>query len=120
MSKPKLLVLLVLVLLVATNAFSILRLGAARTELARAGELLRAEEAGQAYAQFNQLFVAKVLNAGGEVTFEDRLELENAVRGLGDAEVLEAWNGFVNAPDEGEAQVQVRRLLGILAARMSR
>ncbi|PIP28101.1 MAG: hypothetical protein COX29_03025 [Candidatus Moranbacteria bacterium CG23_combo_of_CG06-09_8_20_14_all_35_22] len=63
---------------------------------------------------FGQLFIEKVLEAQGEVEFETRLELENAVRDLNDEELLNQWKLFVASGDETSAQKEVRNLLKML------
>lgn len=63
---------------------------------------------------FGQFFIEKVLEAQGEVEFETRLELENAVRDLNDEELLNQWKLFVASRDETSAQKEVRNLLKLL------
>lgn len=69
-------------------------------------------------SDFFAFFITKVLVSNGDITFDDRLELENRVRRLGDEEVLERWERFTHAGTEAEAQEEVRGLLGVLAAMM--
>ncbi|MFA6485974.1 MAG: hypothetical protein WCT40_01235 [Candidatus Magasanikbacteria bacterium] len=64
--------------------------------------------------EFLKLFVKRVLKAQGEVDFETRLKLENAVRDLGDANVLAKWQAFVNSANEVDAQKNVKDLLEVL------
>ena len=63
---------------------------------------------------FAGLFVDKVLKAEKEVSFDDRLQLENAVRDLKDSDILAAWNAFVASKSQEEAQSAVKNLLSIL------
>lgn len=63
---------------------------------------------------FTRLFVEKVLKADGEVSFEDRLALENAVRDTNDQEIIDQWKKFTGSSDEKEAQGEVKNLLGLL------
>ncbi len=67
---------------------------------------------------FLKIFVVKVLKAKGEVGFEDRLKLENAVRELGDAEVLRQWQKFVDSKESEVAQNNLKELLGLLVQRL--
>jgi len=60
---------------------------------------------------FTQAFIDKVLNAKGEVSFDDRLQLENMVRSLNDSAILTAWNAFVNSQTPAGAQQAVKDLL---------
>ncbi len=64
--------------------------------------------------EFAKLFVDKVLLTKSEVSFDDRLKLENAVRELNDGEILGEWNKFVNSKNETDAQEAVKGLLGLL------
>lgn len=63
---------------------------------------------------FTRLFINDVLKAQGEVNFEKRLELENAVRALEDEEILTQWTDFINSKSEVSAQTEVKDLLGLL------
>ena len=63
---------------------------------------------------FAKLFISDILNAKGEIDFETRLKLENAVRDINDKEILDAWNAFTGSKDENEAQELVKQLLHLL------
>jgi hypothetical protein len=63
---------------------------------------------------FLKLFITKVLKAEGEVDFETRLKLENAVREIQDKEILDQWTKFTESKTEDEAQKNVKDLLEIL------
>lgn len=69
-------------------------------------------------ARFMSLFVDKVLATEGEVSFEDRVKLENDIRALSDPKALELWNAFVNSADSSEAQVHAVKLMSHLSFRM--
>lgn len=118
MSKSKLGAVLVVAVLLISNAFTVYQLLESKKEAGRLREELAASAAKRPIMEFNQLFVEKVLGAEGEVGFETRLELENKVRELGNAEILAQWNKFVNAHTESEAQAEVKGLLSRLAAKM--
>lgn len=63
---------------------------------------------------FTQEFIDKVLDAKGEVSFDDRLQLENMVRGLNDSAILAVWSTFVNSQTPAAAQQAVKDLLTLL------
>lgn len=67
---------------------------------------------------FLRAFVDKVLRANGEVSFNDRLQLENMVRNLKDDAVLAEWNKFVNSQTPAEAQDEVKNLLELLVRKI--
>ncbi|PIT89132.1 MAG: hypothetical protein COU27_01950 [Candidatus Levybacteria bacterium CG10_big_fil_rev_8_21_14_0_10_36_7] len=82
-------------------------LGQARAELAR-------RDFNKKVFNFSSLFVNEVLRAESEVDFDTRLKLENAVRDLGDQEILDQWNAFTNSQTAEESQEEVKSLLGLL------
>jgi hypothetical protein len=67
---------------------------------------------------FLKLFITKVLKAEGEVDFETRLKLENAVREIQDKEILDQWIKFTESKTEEEAQKNVKDLLEILVNKL--
>ncbi len=67
---------------------------------------------------FLKLFVDKILKAKGEVLFEDRLKLENAVRDLGDAAILAKWQTFVDSKQSEDAQDNLKDFIGILVSKL--
>lgn len=67
---------------------------------------------------FTKLFIKKVLVVEGEVDFETRLELENAVRALNDEEIKQQWQKFIESSSEEDAQGQVKVLLSLLMKRI--
>ncbi len=73
----------------------------------------------QKVLNFTKMFIGKVLKADGEVSFEDRLQLENAVRDINDKTIFDQWNKFVNAKTSLEAQIEVKNLLEMLVSKVS-
>jgi hypothetical protein len=63
---------------------------------------------------FAKLFVVKVLKADGQVSFDDRLMLENAVRNINDKTIFDQWQKFINANTAMGAQIEVKNLLELL------
>lgn len=68
---------------------------------------------------FAKLFITKVLKAKTEVSFEERLVLENAVRDLNDKEILVQWDKFTASKTETDAQQNVKDLLELLINKIS-
>ena len=64
--------------------------------------------------EFTKLFIGEVLKADSEVSFDTRLKLETAVRNLGDEEILNQWQKFVDSKTEAGAQTEVKNLLEML------
>ena len=73
----------------------------------------------QKVLNFTKLFITKVLKADGEVSFEDRLLLENTVRAINDKTIFNQWQKFVNAKTALEAQIEVKNLLEMLVNKIS-
>jgi len=63
---------------------------------------------------FGKLFVQKVLQGADEINFEDRLQLENAVRDLNDSELFFQWQKFTKSATNTQAQQEVSRLFILL------
>lgn len=61
---------------------------------------------------FDKLFVDKVLRAQGEVSYEDRLKLQNAIVIINDEDLMNHWNRFLGSKTEQEAQMNVLDILG--------
>ncbi|MEI8123573.1 MAG: hypothetical protein WCG60_00175 [bacterium] len=67
---------------------------------------------------FSKLFITRVLKADGEVSFDDRLKLENTVRDLNDKDIFDQWQKFVATKSSAEAQIEVKNLLELLVNKM--
>jgi hypothetical protein len=63
---------------------------------------------------FAGLFIEKVLQANGEISFDERLTMETAVRDLKDQEISAQWQKFTQSRDEKVAQIEVTNLLKLL------
>lgn len=90
-----------------------------RQELLAAQNTIKTFQYNQKVLFFTKLFITKVLKAEGEVPFEDRLQLENAVRDINDKKIFDQWQKFINAKTSLEAQIEVKNLLEILINKIS-
>lgn len=63
---------------------------------------------------FSKLFTANVLQGGQAVSFDQRLQLENAVRDINDPQIYAAWQKFTNAKDQAEIQKDFYALFTLL------
>ena len=79
---------------------------------------LKTQQVNIKVANFAGLFIEKVLKAQNEVSFEERLKLENAVRELNDVQILEQWQKFISSKTEQEAQSEVKNLLSLLISKV--
>lgn len=64
---------------------------------------------------FQKIFVEKVLKAGGEVSYKDRLELESSVQNTNNQDIINAWHSFLASETEEQAQDRVLYLLGLFS-----
>ncbi|MEK7542376.1 MAG: hypothetical protein AAB524_01610 [Patescibacteria group bacterium] len=110
--------LVILVLLLASNVFFAMQYIATQHELQEVQAALETQNINEKTLAFTQLFIEKVLKSETEVDFETRLQLENNVRGMGDQEILTQWQKFTESKNEQEAQKEVKNLLGVLMAKI--
>lgn len=89
-----------------------------RSEIAELRSSQAKSEVNSKVLAFTTLFIKEVLQADGEVDFETRLSLENAVRALNDEEIIAEWQAFVGSKTEVGAQNSVKRLLGMLISKI--
>jgi hypothetical protein len=113
MDKNKIVTAVIAILLVG-NVFFAWKFYSANQELAAEKKIADSQKKNVGVSEFSKMFVADVLKAQGEVSFDTRLKLENAVRQLNDQEILDQWNKFVKSPNETDAQNEVKNLLEIL------
>lgn len=118
MTKQKITLIIILVLLVGCIFFGF-KYFSSQKELRQTQIALETQQTNEKVLEFTKLFIEKVLKTEIEVDFEMRLELENAVRNLGDEEILAQWNKFVDSKTEAEAQTEVKNLLEMLVNKIS-
>ena len=63
---------------------------------------------------FRNMFTQKVLMSSGEIDFETRLDLENAVRALNDQEIFDQWEKFVKSATKEDASREAKNILNLL------
>ena len=97
-----------------------MRYSAAQQELKQTQEALAVKKTNEKILDFTKLFIEKVLKAEGEIDFETRLSLENAVRGLDDGEILARWQKFTESQTEADAQTEVKNLLELLVSKIKK
>jgi non-homologous end joining protein Ku len=113
MNKKISLIVLVSVLVLG-NIFFGLKYYFSNQSLRTAREQVKEQNLNDKVLNFSIMFVDKVLKASGEVSFEDRLKMENAVRDINNQEILDQWTKFTASKTEGEAQTEVKNLLELL------
>ncbi|MEK9132269.1 MAG: hypothetical protein AAB606_00980 [Patescibacteria group bacterium] len=110
MNKPRIILVIVLILL-ASDVFLGINYFSAVKELRQAQTALETQKTNDKVLEFTKLFIGKVLKAQTEVDFETRLKLENAVRNLGDKEILNQWSKFIGSKTEIGVQEEIKDLL---------
>ncbi len=118
-STRSIIIVLLVFALFASNTWWILHDQEIQNELATLRGLAHREAIQNRVLSFSTLFIDKVLNAKGEIGFDDRLQIENAVRDLEDPEILNRWNQFISSQNENEAQTHVKMLLSLLIHRLA-
>ena len=84
-----------------------------------ASKQVKAQQINENALIFTKLFVQKVLQSQEEIGFEDRLQLENAVRGLNDQVILSQWQKFTKAQSNESAQEEAGALFILLLNKIS-
>ena len=112
-NKPKIILIIILILL-AGNVFLGVKYISLIKELRQTQTALQTQTTNEKVLEFSKLFIKEVLKAETEVNFDTRLKLETAVRNLGDEEILNQWQKFVDSKTESGAQEEVKNLLEML------
>jgi len=104
--------------LVIMNILTVVFYVGARNDVKKAELQLAERNQNIKVKNFMLVFIETVLIAPGEVSFENRLRLENDVRAIGDKELLQLWEKFVGSVDKAEAEVNLENLLAGLAKKI--
>src|SRR3989344_4787023 len=84
-----------LIVVMALSVAGNVLLGASLASVTKKNQQLQSlEHLNDSVLNFANLFISKVLRAEGEVSFEDRLQLENAVRDTKDKDIYDTWQRF--------------------------
>lgn len=117
--RKTIILIVVIFILLAGNVYLGINLFLLNKEVQDARESLKKLQLNTKVINFSRLFVEKVLKAEKDISFEERLSLENAVRDLNDKEILIQWEKFTESKTEPEAQENVKDLLDILTRKFS-
>jgi len=119
MTKKQIIITILVALLAAGNAILGVGYYFSRLQIKDYEKQVKVQQTSGKILQFTNLFVNKVLQAQTEVSFDDRLKLENAVRDLNDPQILSQWEKFTNSQTESDAQQQVKNLLALLIKKIT-
>lgn len=101
------LILIILVCVTTLYAFTCMGLRAAQAQL-------QGQKDNEKTLALAKLFVEKVLQGQDEVSFDDRLKLENAVRDLNNQQIFNQWQKIVKSKSDSETQQNVGIFLDML------
>lgn len=113
------LLIIILALLFAVNVLLGIWLVAAKIGEKEARQQIKAQQVNEKALLFAKLFVEKVLQDQNEIDFEDRLQLESAVRDLNDQEIFSQWQKFTKSQSNEEAQQEAGALFTLLLNKIS-
>jgi len=109
---------IIIIALTASDVFFVGQYFVNRKKTEEINQYIVSREQGREVLQFLKLFTARVIKAEGQVSFDDRLILEDAVRNLRDQELWDQWQKFLNSQTSDEAQTNLRDLLDALLTRI--
>ena len=112
-------IILVFILL-AGNIFLGFQYKSVQQELQQAKTAAATQGINEKVLGFTKLFIENVLATEGDVDFETRLQLENAVRAIDDEQILAQWKRFIESATEEEAQIEVKNLLAELVGKIEK
>lgn len=119
MQKTRLIVIIVISLLVAMTIYLSVECFLLASELNLVKANLKAQEINIKAGLFANLFIDKILLTAGEVNFDDRLKLENAVRDLNDPEIFAKWQQLTSSQGDAQTQQIVGSILKLLINKIS-
>jgi hypothetical protein len=117
-TSEKILTALVIIFALST-VYSLTQCYFSRQQLQEANQSIKGQKANEKIVIFTQLFVDKVLSGQDEVSFEDRLQLENAVRDINNQEIFTQWQKFAKGGTTTETQQNLAKLLKLLMSNIS-
>jgi hypothetical protein len=103
--------IIIISLLAVSNIFFLYQYRVSQRAL---NQIITQQQINAEILSFTELFMTKVLQGAKEVSFEDRLQLENAVRALNDQAIITAWQTFTKAKDSAEIQQDFYALFALL------
>ncbi len=94
MNKLTIILIIIIIVLLAGSAYFGFKYFSAQKHLEK---ILSINRINAKIVAFDKLFVAHVLKNSGEVSYENRLKLENAVIETHDNEIIDGWHAFLNS-----------------------
>lgn len=104
----------VIVLLLVSNLFFTYELLFYKNNNVKLQYEITEQQKNNAIMSFTKSFITKVLNSTGDVSFEDRLQLENMANEINDTEISNAWKSFTESKTSKDVENNFYNLLKIL------
>ncbi|MDP2909870.1 MAG: hypothetical protein Q8N69_02240 [bacterium] len=111
--------IIIILFLLIGDIFFFYKYSSLQTQAGENEKTAQSQKVNNKVVEFSKLFIEKVLKAEGEVDFETRLKLENAVCDLKDEEILAKWQSFIGSETEEEAQQEVKNLLELQISKIN-
>lgn len=109
--------LIIIILLIVSNIIWLWVFNVKSNKLQKAEAELATVVQNKKILAFQKMFVEKVLKSNGEVDFNTRVDLQNAVKDINDSEITNIWQGFLSAKTERDGQEKVKSLLSTIASK---
>lgn len=119
MKVPEKTLIVLIIIFALSTVYFLTQCFLTKMQLEKANDIIRAQQVNEKIVFFTQLFIDKVLSGEAEVSFEDRLQLENAVRAINDDEIFSQWQKFVKGGVDQENQQNLTKLLKLLVTKIS-
>ena len=116
MSKTKFIVIVLFILSLAGNIVLGFNLYLKNREVELAKQKIQLNES---MVNFGNVFIDKVLRSTGEISFDDRLMIENAVRDTKDKDLYDIWQRFVSSQSEEQGREEVKNLLQVIVNKIA-
>jgi len=119
MPNPNKKINILITILIIGNVFFLFMYVSSQLKLRETEQTVASQKINSQVLDFSELFFDKVLQGTKEVSFDDRLQLENAVRALNDKEIFDTWTKFTSAKDQAEVQRSFYNLFRLLFSKLS-
>jgi hypothetical protein len=118
MNKLRLLIITIIAVSVALNVYLLVHVFLLSSELRDSKESFQIQQRDEKVLNFMKLFVNIILQGDSVVSFDDRLNLENAVRAINDQEIFDEWKEFTESSSSEKTQQIVGNLFNLLVEKL--
>ena len=111
--------IVVAIILTLISVYSFTQCFLSREQLKKVNATVKDQQVNEKILVFANLFIDKVMSGQQEVSFEDRLQLENTVRDINDQEIFNQWQIFVKSGTGDSGSQNLTKLLKLLITKIS-